>query len=192
MNWKGGSINHLLLHSGVARTLWYTIFAQFKLSWVMPKSVKELFASWWMGGNSQSVIMWKMVPLCLMWCIWRERNARCFEDSSRNIEDLTHFFLSTITWTTGWLAPLVISFPIFLSFSFLGVPLYTLYVLGLHPSMRFDLYNFTYQKKTIVTFMLFLSLSFLQYTSRLNPHKLETIKVIATKQSIKHKTASNP
>jgi hypothetical protein len=114
---EGGSVNHLLLHCGVARTLWNTIFAQFKLCWVMPKSVKELFTSWWTGGNSQSVIVWKMVPLCLMWCIWRERNAQCFEDSSWNIEDLTHFFLSTLfNWTAGWLAPLVISFPVFLSF----------------------------------------------------------------------------
>jgi hypothetical protein len=24
--------------------------------------------------------MWKMVPLCLLWCLWRERNYRNFED----------------------------------------------------------------------------------------------------------------
>jgi hypothetical protein len=88
---EGESVDHLLLHGGVARTLWYTIFARFKLCWVMPKSVKELFASWWTSGNSRSAVVWKMVPLCLMWCIWRERNARYFEDSSRNIEDLTVF-----------------------------------------------------------------------------------------------------
>jgi hypothetical protein len=53
---------------------------------------KELFACWWSGGRSRSAVVWKMAPLCLMWCIWREHNARCFEDSSRSFEDLKHYF----------------------------------------------------------------------------------------------------
>jgi hypothetical protein len=57
-----------------------------------------------------------MIPLCLMWYIWRERNARCFEDSTRSFEEILHYFLLTLyTWTAGWLDPLVISFPDFLS-----------------------------------------------------------------------------
>ena len=57
-----------------------------------------------------------MVPLCLIWCIRRERNAICFEDSSRSFEDLHHFFLFTLyAWTAECLAPTVISFPVFLS-----------------------------------------------------------------------------
>jgi hypothetical protein len=31
-------------------------------------------------GNWTSIQIWRMAPLCLMWCVWRERNARCFED----------------------------------------------------------------------------------------------------------------
>ena len=30
----------------------------------------------------------KAGPHCVMWCIWRERNARSFEDIERNIPDL--------------------------------------------------------------------------------------------------------
>jgi hypothetical protein len=45
-----------------------------------------------------------------------ERNNRCFEDSPRTREELLHFFLVTLfSWTTGWLAPRVISFVDFLS-----------------------------------------------------------------------------
>jgi hypothetical protein len=52
-----------------------------------------------------------MVPLCTMWCIWRERNDRCFEDKLRSHEELLHlFFFTLFTWTAGWLAPRVISF----------------------------------------------------------------------------------
>jgi hypothetical protein len=113
---EGELVDHLLLHCGVANALWNAFFSRFGLYWVMPRSVRELFACWWSGGRSRSAVVWKVVPLCLMWCIWRERNARCFEDLSRSFEELHHYFLFTLyTWTAGWLAPVVISFPDFLS-----------------------------------------------------------------------------
>jgi hypothetical protein len=111
----GESVDHLLLHCEAARALWNAFFVRFGLYWVMPCSVKELLASWWSSGRSRSTVVWKMVPLCIMWCIWSERNNRCFEDSSRSIEELLHFFLFTLfSWTAGWLAPRVISFSDFL------------------------------------------------------------------------------
>jgi hypothetical protein len=112
----GKSVDHLLLHCGAARALWNAFFARFGLCWVMPCSVKELFASWWLSGRTRSVVVWKMVSLCIMWCIWREQNDRCFEDSSRSSEELLHFFLFTLFITASWLAPRVISFADFLSF----------------------------------------------------------------------------
>jgi hypothetical protein len=82
----------------------------------MPGRVKDLYASWWTGGRFQSAVVWKMIHLCLIWCIWSERNVGCFEDSTRTLEELIHFFLFTLfTWTAAWLAPLVISFLDFLS-----------------------------------------------------------------------------
>ena len=114
---EGESVDHLLLHCVAASGLWNAFFDQFGLCWVMPRSVKELFASWWSGGRTRSAVIWKMVPHCIMWCIWRECNNRCFEDLSRSREELLHFFLFTLyTWTTGWLVPRVISFVDFLSF----------------------------------------------------------------------------
>jgi hypothetical protein len=110
------SVDHLLLHCAVARDLWTTFFARFGLCWVMPRSVKELLASWWTAGRTRSAVVWKMVPHCILWCIWRERNNRCFEGVSRTREELIHFFLVTLfSWTTGWLAPRVISLVDFLS-----------------------------------------------------------------------------
>jgi hypothetical protein len=111
------SVDHLLLHCRVARALWDAFFSRFGLCWVMPSTVKDLYASWWTGGRSRSAVVWKMVPLCIMWCIWRERNDRCFEDKSRSLEELLHLFFRTLfTWTAGWLAPRVTSFSDFLSF----------------------------------------------------------------------------
>jgi hypothetical protein len=96
----GESVDHLLLHCGVANALWNFTFSRFGLYWVMPGSVRELFACWWSSGRSRSAVVWKMVPLCLMWCIWMERNARCFEDKSRSFEELLHYFLFTL-YTNG-------------------------------------------------------------------------------------------
>jgi hypothetical protein len=54
---------------GVANALWSAFFSRFGLCWVMSGSVRELFACWWTGGRLRSAMVWKMVPLCLMWCI---------------------------------------------------------------------------------------------------------------------------
>jgi hypothetical protein len=81
----------------------------------MPSNVVGLFACWCLGGHSQGVIAWKMVPLCLVWCLWLERNKRCFEDSKRSLEELTDFFFYTLfTWTAAWHTPLVIIYLDFL------------------------------------------------------------------------------
>jgi hypothetical protein len=78
-------------------------------------NISHLFASWWTGGCSQSPRVWKMVPLCLLWCLWRLRNARCFEGFEWSLEELKlFFFFFLFTWTAAYLVPLVINFPEFL------------------------------------------------------------------------------
>jgi hypothetical protein len=37
--------------------------------------------------------VWRMAPLCLMWTIWRERNARYFEDKDMITAELSNRFL---------------------------------------------------------------------------------------------------
>lgn len=60
----------------------------------MPLRLVNFLANWrGLSNNSQVVIIWEMVPICLYWCIWRERNDRNFEDGERSIEELEVFFL---------------------------------------------------------------------------------------------------
>ena len=47
--------------------------------------------------------IWLIVPHCLMWCLWRERNSRYFEDNELSIPDLKLFFFKTLL---DWLATL--------------------------------------------------------------------------------------
>jgi hypothetical protein len=109
------SIDHLLIHCECAQFLWNAFFSRFGLAWAMPRRVVNLLQCWWSGGRARSAVVWKMVPLCIMWCLWSERNERFFEDSERSLEDLLHFFFITLfTWTAAWLAPRVLSFSDFL------------------------------------------------------------------------------
>ena len=98
------SVDHLFLHWPVASELWDMVFGLFGVSWVMPLSVVGLFACW-QGrfGRHRNRDIWKVVPLCLMWCIWKERNSRCFEDIERSMPDLKLLFLRTLfDWFSVW------------------------------------------------------------------------------------------
>lgn len=99
---NGEFADHLLLH--------YTFLNRFGLSWVMPNRVVDLFACWYICGHSQSVVVWKMMPYCLLWYRWKERNNQNFEDQEMTLEELKSFFYSLYTWTATFLAPLVSSF----------------------------------------------------------------------------------
>ena len=47
--------------------------------------------------------IWIVVPHCLMWCIWKERNSRCFEDNERSMPDLKLLFFKTLLdWFAVW------------------------------------------------------------------------------------------
>ena len=81
----------------------------------MPQSVLGLLACW-QGrfGRHQNGYIWSIAPHCLMWCLWRERNSRCFENIERSIPELKLFFFRTLL---DWLVALQNqSFPSFIDF----------------------------------------------------------------------------
>ena len=44
-----------------------------------------------------------VVPHCLMWCIWKERNGRCFEDIEHSMPDIKLLFFRTLLdWFSVW------------------------------------------------------------------------------------------
>ena len=125
----------------------------FGLSWVMPHSVLGLLGCWQGSfGRHRYGFIWSIVPHGLMWCLWRERNSRCFEDFERSIPDLKLFFFRTLR---DWLFPLQNkSFPSFFDFLdscnfFDFLDSFTPSVLGCFP---FDFYisHITYQKKILL------------------------------------------
>jgi hypothetical protein len=52
-------------------------------------------------------MVWKMAPICLFWCLWRERNNRSFEDVEKTSEELLSSFYHTLyLWTMAYVFPL--------------------------------------------------------------------------------------
>ena len=76
---SGELVNHLLLHCPIAYELWSVVWTLFGLLWVMPYGIFDLFLSWqgFFGGH-WSIDFWRAVPHCVLWCIWRKWNSRCF------------------------------------------------------------------------------------------------------------------
>jgi hypothetical protein len=93
----GESVDHLLLHCAYAKELWDLVFAMFGIAWVMPATVRDLFDCW-LGkmGKHPIHMIWRAVPHCLMWCLWRERNLRTFEGCEKHVADLKLLFLRTL------------------------------------------------------------------------------------------------
>jgi hypothetical protein len=57
------------------------MFSLFGVEWVMPQTALNLLTTWGASfGHGLVKKAWRLVPHCVLWSIWRERNARLFED----------------------------------------------------------------------------------------------------------------
>jgi hypothetical protein len=100
---NGETVEHLLLHCHVAGALWNWIFEAFGIFWVMSGTVAELLHSWWNGLGRHSSDIWNLIPACLMWTIWKERNHRTFEDVSKTDNQMLEGFIQTLfDWSKTW------------------------------------------------------------------------------------------
>ena len=70
------TVDHLLLHCDKAYRLWSLVIRSFGIFWVLPRSIADTLFGWWNWPGKQVSSIWNLAPLCLMWCLWRERNNR--------------------------------------------------------------------------------------------------------------------
>ena len=112
----GETVDHLLLHCGKVYRLWCFVFRSFGISWVPSCTVSNfLFSLWkWLGKNASYI--WNLVPLCLIWCIWKEHNRRTFEDLNRSENQMLALFSGSLfDWARVWGLTSSDSLPLFLS-----------------------------------------------------------------------------
>ena len=97
------TVDHLLLHCKFAHALWSEVFLMFGVQWVMPSTIVSLLFTGrtWLGNYTSNV--WNMVPMCLMWLVWKERNAQTFKDTERPIDLLKTLLARTLfEWSRIW------------------------------------------------------------------------------------------
>lgn len=73
-------IFHQLFIPKILSCISATLFAFYRMNWVMPKLVKELLAFWRkMCMRKALKKIWEMAPHCVMWSVWREPDGICFK-----------------------------------------------------------------------------------------------------------------
>ena len=93
----GEFVNHLLLHCPIAYEMWSMPLGCLVFLGLCLLSVLGLLDCW-QGrfGRHRNLRVWRAVPHCLMWSLWRERNGCSFEDSEQTIVELKLLFLRTL------------------------------------------------------------------------------------------------
>jgi hypothetical protein len=69
----------------------------FGVQWVIQRWVIDLLNS--LGGQVGCCTIkkvWRLALLCLMWCLWHERNARNFEDIVTSVTELLKIVFNTL------------------------------------------------------------------------------------------------
>jgi hypothetical protein len=63
---------------------------------VLARRVVDLLFRWrnWFGKHESGV--WNLVPLCLMWTIWKERNSRIFQDKASSMDQIKGAFVNAL------------------------------------------------------------------------------------------------
>ncbi|WMV14448.1 hypothetical protein MTR67_007833 [Solanum verrucosum] len=83
------TVNHLFLHCKWTDQLWQMFIQKRKIKWTKPRSIIEVLQCWNRDGNAgKNEKRWRIVPACIWWTIWKERNQRCFEGKQNNIQKI--------------------------------------------------------------------------------------------------------
>ena len=56
--------------------------------------VLDLLFGWWNWFGKKSSGVWNLIPSCLMWTIWSERNSRTFENRETALDKLLEIFFA--------------------------------------------------------------------------------------------------
>jgi hypothetical protein len=67
----------------------------------MPRRVRGLLSLGGQAGRGNILKVWKLALLCLMWCIWRERNVQSFENIETSMIELKMIIFNTLC--TCWI-----------------------------------------------------------------------------------------
>lgn len=89
--------SHLFLHSRVTSQVWHMFLNLIQISWVMPEHTTDLLTCWMRrGGSKKQKKWWSLVPSCLWWSAWKERNNRCFKNITNPMQKVKKNCINTL------------------------------------------------------------------------------------------------
>uniref|UniRef100_A0A2N9GH99 F-box associated beta-propeller type 3 domain-containing protein n=1 Tax=Fagus sylvatica TaxID=28930 RepID=A0A2N9GH99_FAGSY len=104
-----------------ASDLWSSVLRSFGVLWVFPDHITDLLSGWYNYFGKHNSMVWNLVPLCLMWTVWREGNRHTFEDEEQYMTKLLELFYGLLfDWAQVWgltLEKSLAAFVVSLSFS---------------------------------------------------------------------------
>lgn len=66
------------------------------------KRVVDLLGGWWNMLGRHTSNIWNLVPSCLMWTLWHERNQHTFEEVKSENQVLDCFTTTFFEWSRAW------------------------------------------------------------------------------------------
>ena len=83
------TVNHLFLQCRIISQLWRIFISLRGFAWAMPNRITHLLYSWGeVGMGAADRDRWRIVPACIWWTVWKERNARCFESKNCDLQKI--------------------------------------------------------------------------------------------------------
>ena len=100
------TINHIFVHCSKAKNLWDLVFSLFGVNWVLPFTVRDTLLSWYVSFKDKKYRkVWRAVPLCLFWMVWKERNRIVFDNEVLSIQRLKNSFVcNLLSWAKSSIA----------------------------------------------------------------------------------------
>ena len=90
-----------LSHCQWVSSLWALALSLMGISWIQSSNIKDVLVAWRRRLKKCWVHeVWKLIPLAIWWCTWKERNRRIFEDKALSFQDFNLYFLETLySWS---------------------------------------------------------------------------------------------
>lgn len=73
--------SHLFLHRAFAKMVWDCLTCKLKWFYAMPADMVPAIQAWQLNlSDKDKFEIWRMVPIAIIWCLWKERNNKIFKD----------------------------------------------------------------------------------------------------------------
>ena len=100
-------ISHLFLHCTYAQSLWGWWCELWSLSWVWPSTLEAAFEQWYFPCKNKFFNkVWLAIFQVIIWSIWKERNARTFNNQCSSTQETQNMVLLRLCWwLKSWKEP---------------------------------------------------------------------------------------